>query len=77
MSKRKNIIRVGDRVNLYKLDVDGYDSWWSKAKVAGVVFISDDDEYKNIEIEGCNLKKMSQEEEQKELNRDLELQHDY
>jgi len=43
---------------LYKLYVDGYGSWWSESREDGTFFQSDKDDYKDIEIERCNLVKI-------------------
>jgi hypothetical protein len=45
---------------LYKLYVDGYGSWWSESREDGTFFanFTGHDDYKDIEIEGCNLVKI-------------------
>jgi hypothetical protein len=43
---------------LYKLYVDGYGSWWSASREADAFDITAYDDYKDIEIERCNLVKI-------------------
>lgn len=45
---------------LYKLYVDGYGSWWNFSREDGTFFsdITGNDNYKDIEIEACNLVKI-------------------
>jgi hypothetical protein len=43
---------------LYTLSVDGYGTWWSKMRNEDAFSATRRDDYKDIEIEGCNLVKI-------------------